>query len=98
MRGPVQARGGHTALPNELLAMALAELTAEQFRLLVGIFYEAEFKPEGATAGLWRVPFGHALISYEGLSTRFGLSVDAVRRALRRFERIGIVTRRAEAA
>lgn len=98
MRSPVQARGGHTALPNELVARALGELTPEQFRLLVGLFFEAEFKREGGTAGTWRVGFGQVLASYEGLSGRYGLTVDAVRRALKRFERLGVTTRRAEAA
>ncbi len=95
---PVQQRGGHTAFPNELLARALGELTAEQFRLLVGLFYEAEFKREGGTAGPWRVGFGQVLVSYDGLAERYELSPDAIRRALRRFSMLGITSRRAEAA
>lgn len=92
---PVQPRSGHTALPNELLAQAFAILTPDQFRLLVGLFYEAEFKREGSVSSDgWRVGFGQVLVSYEGLSRRFGLSVASVRRALSRFEAFGLSSSR----
>jgi hypothetical protein len=95
VRGPVQPRAGHTALPNLLLARALAELPPEQFRLLVGLFVEAEFKSEGTTTpdGRWRVGFGQILVSYSGLAERYGMTVDGVRWALRRFRDLGISTR-----
>jgi hypothetical protein len=98
--GPVRARPGFTPLPNELLALALSDLTAEQFRILVGLFYEAEFKREGTTSpdGRWRVGFGQALTSYQSVSARYGVSVHVVERALRRFGALGVDVRRAEAA
>lgn len=94
-RPPVQPRSGHTAFPNELLARALAELAAEPLRLLVGLYYEAEFKREGTTTpdGRWRVGFGQVLVSYSGLADRYGMTVDAVRCALRRFRDLGVTTR-----
>jgi hypothetical protein len=100
MHAPVQARTGHTAFPNELLARALAELTPEQFRLLAGLYYEAEYKRNGTTTpdGRWRVRFGQVLVSYASLAKRYGISVHAVERALHRFGALGVDARRATPA
>ncbi len=91
---PVQPRDGFTGFPNEVLARAIGQLTADQFRLFAGLVYAAEFKREGSTSpcGRWRIGWAQVLVSYEGLATTYGLTVDAVRRALRRFEGVAVAT------
>jgi hypothetical protein len=96
----VQPRSGFTGLPNELLALAFAVLTVQQFRLLVGLFYEAEFKPDGSTTpdGRCHIGFGQELDSYATLAVRYGMSVHQIERALDRFKALGVDARRASPA
>ncbi len=93
---PVQPRDGFTGLPNAILARAIGELTPEQLRLFLGLVYSAEWRTEGGTSpdGRWLVGCGQVLVSYEGLAAKYAMTVDAVRRALRRFEGVAVATSR----
>ncbi|WP_150106360.1 hypothetical protein [Anaeromyxobacter dehalogenans] len=83
-------------MPNAVLARAIGELTAEQLRLFIGLAYAAEWRPGGSVSadGRWRIGRGQVLVSYDGLAARYGMEWQAVRRALRRFEQVGLATAR----
>jgi hypothetical protein len=102
-------RDGYTNVPNAEAERLFNDLTVEQFRLYVGLRIEAQHTRPAERRDKFGRPFtldvGEAVISVESLAERYAirdhrgrrvaLTKDQVRRALARFEQLGLAALRA---
>lgn len=97
MIGP-PSRGGYTTLPNGENERLFNQLTAEQFRLYVGLRVEAQYGEPAERLDPFGRPFvvdvGEVLFSIKGTARRYRMSTSAVRRAVDRFVDLRLVERR----
>lgn len=95
--GPLH-RDGFTNVSNIESERMFNDLTLEQFRLYVGLRIEAQYAEPGERRDKFGRTFmldvGETLFGLEGLAERYGMSTDAVRRAIATFERLGFGVRR----
>src|SRR5467141_1025117 len=98
--GPAEARvngdaGGYVANPRAMYEVA-RKLPLEQRWLLFELAHDARWEAGIVTVRGVEIALdvGELLISLDGLAEKHGMSVDQVRRALKTFERLGIISRR----
>jgi len=87
--------GGYVANPRAMYEVA-RKLPLEQRWLLFELAHDARWEAGIVTVRGVEIALdvGELLISLDGLAEKHGMSVDQVRRALKTFERLGIISRR----